>query len=351
MKNKVVGPSKDQWQELYRLAGEIKRLEPWTWMSEQNLFGVQNPKTGEIGYCSIMGALGEMYAIAVYLGPEGLIGWRKLSSGDVDIDHPDAMHIQKCLMLSFEDRDFIEKEDFKTIKLLGLKFRGRNAWPQFRSYQPGYVPWYLAREEASVLVTALTQALNVIKRFKENNSLLIPPDKKSIFVRIPMKGSAAEEWTDAWMPPPPADRNDLLTFQPDEIRIRRVKKNSQRQRGGWEMDYFYFPVPIDEGERPYFPTVFVIVDHSRGLVLQNWLGRQSELYSDFQEIILGILEQLKVYPEEILVGKPEAFQLLGQITSGLGTELRLVEELECVENLREEMNLQFWGDPDDEFDE
>jgi hypothetical protein len=62
---------------LYQAAICVKEIAPWEWMSETDLFGVQNPETGEIGFVSVMGMLGEHYAVAVYLGPEGLYGfWR-----------------------------------------------------------------------------------------------------------------------------------------------------------------------------------------------------------------------------------------------------------------------------------
>ncbi len=41
-------------------------------MTEVDVFGVQNPETDEIGFVSVMGALGEHLSLALYLGPEGL---------------------------------------------------------------------------------------------------------------------------------------------------------------------------------------------------------------------------------------------------------------------------------------
>ncbi len=104
-------------------------------MWDSDIFGVQNPETGEIGYCCIMGMLGEHYALALYLGTEGLEGYLKTRSGEFSPDN--VLHIQKCLMVSFEDRKFLKKQDLTTIKELNLKFRGRNEWPLFRSYLPG----------------------------------------------------------------------------------------------------------------------------------------------------------------------------------------------------------------------
>jgi hypothetical protein len=44
------------------------------------------------------------------------------------------------LQASWEDREELHVRDRETIKALGRKYRGRQAWPLFRSYQPGYAP-------------------------------------------------------------------------------------------------------------------------------------------------------------------------------------------------------------------
>ena len=68
-------PTLEQWQRLYAAAAEVKALAPWQWMHEGDLFAVEDPASGRIGFVSIMGAVGEHFAVAVYLGGEGLRGF------------------------------------------------------------------------------------------------------------------------------------------------------------------------------------------------------------------------------------------------------------------------------------
>ena len=81
MKEKT--PLMKEWRRLYDVAVEFKKLECWDWMYDDDLFGVQNPDDGEIGYCCIMGNFREMFGIAVYLGADGLDGYLKIQSGEM----------------------------------------------------------------------------------------------------------------------------------------------------------------------------------------------------------------------------------------------------------------------------
>ena len=147
------------------------------------------------------------------------------------MDDPDVMHIQRCLIASFEEREYLEKADLQTIKKLGLKFRGRNEWPQFRNYQPGYVPWYLKIEEARFLTIALQQAMEVALRFKKDREVLTPPKDSLLFVRVPVRKGGKTEWKDVWMEPPAPMEDDFPVPSVDELRIQRIKKRfSNREK-------------------------------------------------------------------------------------------------------------------------
>ena len=83
-----------------------------------------------------------------------------------------------------------EREDLGIIKRLGLKFRGENAWPKFRSYRPGFAPWFLEKSETTTLNAALSASFrNSIPREKacSNSSRAADPvhPKRSISARGP----------------------------------------------------------------------------------------------------------------------------------------------------------------------
>jgi hypothetical protein len=130
-------PDTREWRRLYEATVRVKELSPWEWMTEADVFGVQNPETGELGFVSVMGMLGEHYAVSLYLGSEGIHGFLNLQELGPFAD-PEALIQIPQLQASFEDREQLDKRDREVIKELGLKFRGRNAWPWFRSYRTSF---------------------------------------------------------------------------------------------------------------------------------------------------------------------------------------------------------------------
>jgi hypothetical protein len=343
-----ISPTKADWQALYQAALEFKEIEAWTWMYDSDVFGVQDPASGEIGYCCVLGALGEMFALAVYLGSEGLESYMQVASGPPS-DLSEALEtalLQKCLMASFANREELSKPDRDVIKRLGLKFRGRNEWPLFRSYRPAYHPWYLTADEARFLTLALRQAREVCLRFEEDPALFDPPDEELWFVRVPEETETGLSWRDDWLEPASLEE-ELVTVPLDELRLARLKKAAPLLQAVWEMDFFLSPTPVqDKGdERPYYPYMLMIVDHGSGFIFGTDLVTSEIHLAEFSERFLALAERLERLPSEIWVKKDEAYDLLEPLTSRLGIELYLVDWLEALEEARAALG-RFMGGPD-----
>ncbi|MCG2728025.1 MAG: hypothetical protein L6244_05195 [Candidatus Methanoperedenaceae archaeon] len=331
-------PSMEEWQKLYNVAIEFEKLKCWNWMYDDNLFGVRNPENGEIGYCCIMGNLGEMFAIAVYLGSEGLDGYLKILSGEIGETGLDAAYCQKCLMASFEDRDYLQKEDLQLIKKLGLKFRGRKQWPMFRSYRPGYFPWFLTKEEALFLTTAIEQSIDVALRFRENEDLLISHDEDEYLIRVPDKTEDIILWEDRWMRPAPMEKNRMFDDRVDEIRIQKIKKKATRTDAIWEIEMAFSPTPVREKkERPYFPRMIAVIDQRSMMALDFYMFEISSDTSELRNHFLSFLEKYGILPQEILIRKDETLQIIEPITSLLKIHVELVPKLLAFEEFYHSM--------------
>jgi hypothetical protein len=336
MSSENTSPTLEEMRSLYEAAIRFQALQPWIWLEDSDLFGVQDPASGEVGYCCIMGMAGEHFALAVYLGSEGLAGYLELATGQVPRDPVAVLATQKCLMASFEDRAQLSKADLQTIRDLGLKFRGRNAWPQFRSYRPGYEPWYLTRDEGLFLTIALEQAIDVARRFQEEPDLLTPPRPGLFLVRVPERRPDGWEWRDTWRAPDPWSPPEMESPRVDKERLQRLRQTAAPVRATLEVDVFYFPQPVkDKGdERPYYPQAVLCVDQKSGLVFFVELVRADALPAALVEQFLQLLERLQQIPREVQVTRQDVYDLLAPIASRLGIRLKGVRRLKAADAMR-----------------
>ncbi len=332
-------PSLEEWHALYRAAVDFRQVQPWRWVNDTDLFGVKNPEDGEIGYCCIVGALGEFIGLVVYLGTEGLESYLRIQKSESPEE--DVLSTGKCLVASFEDRKSLQKQDHEVIKRLGLKFRGPKSWPLFRSYEPGYYPWYLNQPQVHFLTLVLRQAADVSLRIKIDGDLLTSTGKARYLVRVPEWSGPDLHWKDERLSPVPLERAKDEVPIPDEIRLQRIKKRGLRPAGIWEVDFFQFPMPIQEGGRPFFPMFLLIVDHDSGFVFESHLESKDRHKPEFQSHMLKVIEENAYLPQEIWVKREEVFQLFEGLVSRMGLKIKRVKKLSQLEHAKKSMNSYF----------
>jgi hypothetical protein len=330
-------PTLEEWAKLYESAIEFKKIAPWDWMWDADLFGVQNPDTKEIGYCCILGKLGEVYGLVAYLGSAGLESYFEMQHFNNKTDKAEIFFKQKCLTVTFNDREYLESEDLKVIKTLGLKFRGRNEYPQLRSQLPGFMPWFITKDEGLFLNMAILQAIDIALRFKKDPTLLAESEKSKYLVRVPKISGNELIWSDAWLKPEPWQKSISLPSI-DEPRLRKINASISSKLKTWEVDApFLLDMPIMDKERAYVPRVLVIVNSETSFILGSNIVKPSEYTQIFADNFLNIIEKNSILPERIIVKSNEIFQLLYPITSFLGIRLEKVVRLRQLELVLREM--------------
>ena len=280
-----------EWKELYEWAREFKELACWDWMDDSSLFGVEDQESGETLYCCVMGALGEVFGLIAYRGSQGLSVYQDIQSGKIDPMDENLHALQTCLSLTFDDRNMLEKKDLTLIKDLGLKFRGRQAWPCFRSHLPGYQPWHLNKDEVRLMGLAIRRAVEIGERLRNEPSCLDGPKEGDVLVACASAGGRETPWTEKWVKPKPFALPRKKT-PVDEVRLARIKANSERVDDSWEADFFFAPFIITEGSRPFFPYVALYATHGKGYVLNFCLDSYDGFEKTFQDNFLALLEKV-----------------------------------------------------------
>lgn len=349
-------PSREQWQQLYTLADRIKALAPWNNFFEDELFGVRDPVTGEDYFISVMGQGGDHYAIGVYVGALALHQFWAVH--DVD---DEEMAIQmllaiRQLQLAFEDREMLEDFDRAVIKQLGRKYRGRAAWPTFRSFKPGYLPWQIDSAEADMLICALEQAIDVLARAADDETLLEPADDDSYLMRIPETQADGVVWRDQVIeiPPPPMPE---LEIPLDAMQLEAARKLPKQKQRTLEVDIATLPEPIvGEDGRPFLASLLLVVDNQSGMVLASEPLAQGETpmhtIAGALQVLLDKFTQWGWLPNAVNVRHDMAKELLAPLTNALKIKLKVARNLSMLDEAMDFLFARLGGeDPGDFADE
>jgi hypothetical protein len=317
-------PTMEEWRELYTAAVEFRDAAPWAWMHDTDVFGVQDPETGRVGFCTVLGEFEEHFGLGVFNGGRGLDVLVMLHSGAVEPETPESVFMQDCLMASFEDRKYLDNEDVGVIGELGLRFRGRAAWPQFRSYRPGYFPWHITGGEARRLTTALRQALQVSLRVAEDETLLDPPEglEDRFLVRVPRRIRGRIDWTDEWLEPPEREDPPLIMETVDRKRIDEILASTTERGGVWEIGQAHLPHPMRDGDQPpIFPRALMIIDRDTDMVLSHEMEVPPWERSKATHVLMEAIRTSRHLPNEIHISDPVLHLRLKALAEQMGVHI------------------------------
>ena len=345
-KGRILSAGDKEALELYDLAYRLKELAPWRWMEETDLIGIESPETGEIGFISVMGKNGEYEAVALYLGAEGLYGFIDLHEDDASADGVlQVPHVQAA----FSERKYLEKQDRDAIKQLGLKISGTGAWPIFRSYRPGYFPWFVTIAEARFLIHALSQILDVAKRVRDEAEPFRPTGRveaDGYLMRVSQKTEAGLVWEDqVWRVPRP--KPEAIKATVDTDRLDQLKL-IQRSDFEVEADLFLAPGRIGKkDERPLVLYIFMVADRKSGFILgADALTAQvslSAMHAQVPNSLANILLQGRTVPKTLLVRSELLRGLLKLLTQSLNIELRHTNHLPSIDEATEALHESMRG--------
>lgn len=329
------GEVDDLWRRLLSDMAELRKLEPWNRLHDDQVFAVEDPASGKPLFVSVLGAAGEEFGLAVYIGDEGYDSLRAIMGGKVPLE--EIVFSQRSLLASFSDRDELEADDLMLIKDAGLSFRGKKQWPLFRSFVPGYYPWSIDETEARILIQVIGQTKAVLNSVEQG--LEIPPAEngRSFFGRrLDEKGG----WQDGRfiidVPEDPNKREGAELLVP-EIEAAKMKK-TLKSEGEVEYGLFFINQPVQDepGQRPYFPAAAVALDAASGLVLHQHLGSRASKAEIVQQGLLNFIRDSGNIPKKIAV-TAETERLLRPLAKLLAVKVEVKRRLPELERLKQSM--------------
>ncbi len=338
--------SETEWRRLYDLAARVREMEPWAWLAETDIFGVRDPENDELLFISIMGNRGEHLAVAVYHGAEGLSGFLTMQELGESLYLADVMMTLRHAQAVFGDREELMPEEHKRIKTLGLSVRGRQSWPYFRGYRPGWHPWPTDSREAHWLTLALEQTLDVAPRLLDDSGILYNDNEKQhLMIRVLDDRDGTPVWTDSYCQVKPPSKT--LNFRVSEVLVQQAAR-LPKMAAPLEVDVFpsFMRVAEKKGQRPQSPFVALAVNGDNGMIMGFELltveKTIDEMWSEVPERFLNILITSGVRPAEFHVPAHNPLHsLLERICQDLKTRVAIRDELPYLNEARQSlMNYQ-----------
>ncbi len=322
----------ESWIALYQAAVQLRALAPWRWMGDDERFGIEDPATGRIDWCVLMG-IGETFeGLALYLGDSGLEQLERMLAEDEDDDA--IASGQDALVLGFVDREMTAPEERARIKRLGFSFRGRGAWPQLDSQGLDRLPREPTAADAGRMAEAIEQVLDVARRAARAPELVLPSASGERLVRLVTKSPDGHTWIDARHPIPIFVEPPIPPF--DQVRAARLRASLPSTPVRIECDVFPLPTVIDEpGEEPYVPALFMLVELRRGAIVHTDMHPPSGREAWAQDQLLRGFEVMNSRPEAVVVARARLERVLAPVAVALGVRIERVEHFVHLSEARE----------------
>lgn len=252
-----------------------------------------------------------------------------LVHGDIEY----AMFSQQNLTCYWGDREELSTKQREVIKELGYKYRGKNQWLYFMSYQEGYYPYNFNQKEVQKMTRYLSRLVEALEYY-QNNEVKVDFDKGNMFLYV----KKDKEWMgyESNLPFATYQFSGLKLTDANIIDgLQKVKKNNHVL----ETDIVYMGVCVNDKkyERPGNPRLCVVLDAKSSMALNSGLiGPEDDANICLAEAIINFILRYGA-PKEIRVSNIIIEAMLGHICELAGIKLRRVKSLPILNDFMDGM--------------
>jgi len=278
-----------------------------------------------------MGKGGECYAIAAYDGLDSIKGFFEMAYSN-EVPGRQLIRYQNNVMRNYGNRDELTTKERNIIKELGLKFRGKNNWIYFRTFESGYAPYMPDKDEVlkfTKILKHVYMAMEVLNKgmnidFQNGKTLMRKFDDEN------------NQWVNSEETVIMPNMDYPVPILKDELLINRLK-NQRQDDSILELDIAYLNSTInDRGyDKPLIPRLCMLVDAREGLVLsQNMVTPE---YNDidvvFETVINYIIQRGR--PKNIVVRDAYMASILIDLCEQTGIEVIESSKLHTIDQVVE----------------
>ncbi|CAN5454011.1 hypothetical protein BH23BAC3_BH23BAC3_24270 [soil metagenome] len=325
-------------KKLYPLSLELQDLAPWQWMHESELFGIQIPDSDTFYFASVMGSIGQFFAVSFYEGVRAADQFLRIQDLPDDA-RPDDILLLPHLMVSFDEKKYLEHNDKQRIKQYGYSLKDRKKWPMFQQVIPGHP--YIFPESAKLkdLIPLLEQTLVITKRARKEEFAYIERSDigfNGLFRML--KSGSNTGWSDEFMEVPVYSEPAAV---PKSIRKVEQLNRIPGKNLVLEVELAMIPNPVMDRKPPYFPFILLLVDKESGYIYHFEIltphPSVDEMVAGSGVKLLEILIEQKIHPQEIQVRSERLHPVLKKVLTGTSVFLSYQRRLPALEAAMESL--------------
>ena len=278
-------PEKEQWQKLFPLAQKILKAKPWQKYPEELVFCFHLEDREDPLYLTVHGFEEETLGVSVYGCDEEIGKYLTILNQGDDISFQTIIANQSSSTVIFAEKEYLSPADETAMNEGDYIPEGEHSHILFRRNTPGFAPWFIAKNDADLLILGLSAFLEIMDMIHET-----PTDPLSAMVDIDLTGSSPQISVKEIDPLLLSDREDIVKDDFFVAKLKQIKRTGKAV----EIDFCYLSNPVGSqlGPIPFYPKLCVIADLDEGYIADQCIFEET---SDEEE---SFFELIKKYFEE-----------------------------------------------------
>ena len=319
-------PQMNQYEQLLHETSAIVALQPWTHIRESDVFAIEHPETHQLYFTSIFGQNGLDYGFYLAKGYEAYLNLQEWLGQKEEKLKTNQLALYMMQLAGYRE---MSEPDWQLLQKAGRMTATAKGYPRFKDYTPDYLPWQINDDDATLLCRLLPQIRQVIIKTEKNPSLL--DSAKGCLIRRLIH----RIWQDDYQAIMPKERQLFSYLRPENPQV--IQRLPRKEDWTFECSLFLSvkPILLKEGERPFYPWIFLMVDAKSGQLIDYQLTSKAENFAAISINMIRVLQKAGCRPCEIKAGSEMARTIL----SGICQELDIPVSLSSLRYAPELMQL------------
>ena len=329
------GPPVDLAAELCAQSEALFARQPWTVVSDSDLILFEDRGSGEMCYCSVMGALGQVYSLHAFIGSAGYQVYQAIATQEPGIAES-IYSLSRSVFVEWVARVELTPPDKELLRKVGVSSKPGGRVPMFRALRPGYQPWFPTEAEARMLLGCLGAAGAVLDHLNTEAGSLLWDQAHHYPQAIP---GGNGKYKIARTKLPQRSRAVLELPNIDEKRVAAILKSGWPVKGVLELDCFHSRATIGKKhERKACLGMAMAIDAKTAFAFPPQLTEPGQPIAELlPDVLMTAIETSHSIPLEVHVRDRDQKHQLDRLARELGFKLKATESLPAFDFAKEHL--------------